>query len=123
MSTKNIYLLCAIFVLLLLGLIFLIYNKSTKTGASTEMVEVVTVIKNHRFDPDIIHVPKGKKIRLVVHNQDNTVEEFESHDLHREKIIMPNDSINIILAPLAPGKYEFFGDFNQDTAQGALIVE
>ncbi|WP_375326909.1 cupredoxin domain-containing protein [Candidatus Tisiphia endosymbiont of Nemotelus uliginosus] len=123
MPTKNIYLLCTIFVLLLLGLIFLIYNKSTKTNTSTEMVEVVTVIKNHRFDPDIIHVPKGTKIRLVVHNQDNTVEEFESHDLHREKIIMPNDSINIILAPLAPGKYEFFGDFNQDTAQGALIVQ
>lgn len=122
MQMKNIFLFSAISILLLLGIIFMIYNKSTKANTSSEMIEVVTVIKNHRFNPDIIHVPKGKKIRLVVHNQDNTVEEFESNDLHREKIIMPNDSINIILAPLAPGKYEFFGDFNQETAQGALIV-
>ncbi|CAK6888881.1 hypothetical protein DK2RH_05855 [Rickettsia helvetica] len=35
---------------------------------------------------------------------------------------MPNESINIILAPLNPGKYEFFGDFHQDTAQGFIIV-
>lgn len=122
MQMKNIFLFSAISILLLLGIIFMIYNKSTKANTSSEIIEVVTVIKNHRFNPDIIHVPKGKKIRLVVHNQDNTVEEFESNDLHREKIIMPNDSINIILAPLAPGKYEFFGDFNQETAQGALIV-
>ncbi|WP_341764017.1 cupredoxin domain-containing protein [Candidatus Tisiphia endosymbiont of Beris chalybata] len=122
MQMKNIFLFSAISILLLLGIIFIIYNKSNKANTSSEIIEVVTVIKNHRFNPDIIHVPKGKKIRLVVHNQDNTVEEFESNDLHREKIIMPNDSINIILAPLAPGKYEFFGDFNQETAQGALIV-
>ena len=35
---------------------------------------------------------------------------------------MPNESINIILAPLKPGKYEIFGDFHQDTAQGIIIV-
>ncbi len=111
-------------VVLLLGIIiFAINNKvASKDNADTTMLEIVTVIKNHRFEPDTITVPSGKKIRFIIHNQDNTVEEFESHDLHREKIIMPNDSINIILAPLAPGKYDFFGDFHQETAQGSLIV-
>lgn len=124
MQTKNIYLFSAVSVLLLLGIIFLIYNNNpSKSNTDKEMLEIVTIIKNHRFEPSIIHVPRGRKIRLVVHNQDNTAEEFESHDLHREKIIMPNDSINIILAPLAPGKYDFFGDFNQETAQGSLIVD
>ncbi len=123
MQTKNMYLFLAAAVLLILGIIVLIYNNSPKNNTDKEILEVVTVIKNHKFDPSIIHVPTGKKIRLVVHNQDNTAEEFESHDLHREKIIMPNDSINIILAPLAPGKYDFFGDFNQETAQGSLIVQ
>lgn len=42
--------------------------------------------------------------------------------LPREKIVMPNESIHIILAPLKSGKYEFFGDFHQDTAQGFIIV-
>ncbi|KAJ6644812.1 ATP synthase gamma chain [Pseudolycoriella hygida] len=77
-------------------------HKSTKNNTNKDVLEITTVITNHRFEPDIIHVPSGKKIRLVVHNQDDTVEEFESTDLHREKIIMPGSSITIILAPLAP---------------------
>ncbi|MCC8415798.1 MAG: cupredoxin domain-containing protein [Rickettsia endosymbiont of Gnoriste bilineata] len=111
-------------VVLLSGIIiFIINNKvESENNVDNTMLEIVTVIKNHRFEPDVITVPSGKKIRFIIHNQDNTVEEFESHDLHREKIIMPNDSINIILAPLAPGKYDFFGDFHQETAQGSLIV-
>ncbi|WP_341755253.1 cupredoxin domain-containing protein [Candidatus Tisiphia endosymbiont of Ptychoptera albimana] len=111
-------------IILLIGvIIFAINHRSTsKNDVDTHIVEIVTVIKNHRFEPNIIRVESGKKIRFTIHNQDSTVEEFESHDLHREKIIMPNDSINIILAPLAPGKYDFFGDFHQETAQGSLIV-
>lgn len=111
-------------IILLIGvIIFAINHKSTsKNDVDTNIVEIVTVIKNHRFEPNIIRVESGKKIRFTIHNQDSTVEEFESHDLHREKIIMPNDSIHIILAPLAPGKYDFFGDFHQETAQGSLIV-
>lgn len=88
-----------------------------------EILEIKIIIKNHKFEPDSIEVPTGKKIRLTVHNQDDMVEEFESNDLHREKIIMANDYITIILAPLAPGRYDFFGDFHQETAQGSLIVK
>ncbi|WP_341753676.1 cupredoxin domain-containing protein [Candidatus Tisiphia endosymbiont of Dioctria rufipes] len=110
-------------IILLVGvIIFAINHRSTSKDDVDNIVEIVTVIKNHRFEPNIIRVESGKKIRFTIHNQDSTVEEFESHDLHREKIIMPNDSINIILAPLAPGKYDFFGDFHQETAQGSLIV-
>jgi plastocyanin len=111
-------------IILLIGvIIFAISHRSTsKNDVDIDRVEIVTVIKNHRFEPNIIRVESGKKIRFTIHNQDSTVEEFESHDLHREKIIMPNDSINIILAPLVPGKYDFFGDFHQETAQGSLIV-
>ncbi|HJD56706.1 MULTISPECIES: cupredoxin domain-containing protein [unclassified Candidatus Tisiphia] len=111
-------------VVLLSGIIIFIINNKVESENNTDnaILEIVTVIKNHRFEPDVITVPSGKKIRFIIHNQDNTVEEFESHDLHREKIIMPNDSINIIIAPLAPGKYDFFGDFHQETAQGSLIV-
>jgi hypothetical protein len=31
--------------------------------------------------------------------------------------------IIVMVGPLKPGKYEFFGEFNMDTAQGALIAE
>jgi len=115
-------------IIIIVGLIFLaviIYisaSKSPDNKTNDNILEVKITIKDHKFVPNIVEVPKSTKIRLIVHNEDDTVEEFESHDLHREKIVMPNESINIILAPLNPGKYEFFGDFHQDTAQGFIIV-
>ena len=48
--------------------------------------EVLLVIKNHRFEPAEVKVPAGQRIKLVVHNQDGTPEEFESHSLNREKV-------------------------------------
>ena len=115
-------------IIVMVGLIFLatiIYistNKSPDNKMNDNMLEVKIAIKDHKFVPNIVEVPKSTKIRLIVHNEDDTVEEFESHDLHREKIVMPNESINIILAPLKSGKYEFFGDFHQNTAHGFIIV-
>ncbi|HJD59210.1 MAG TPA: cupredoxin domain-containing protein [Rickettsia endosymbiont of Omalisus fontisbellaquei] len=115
-------------IIIIVGLIFLaviIYisaSKSPDNKTNDNILEVKITIKDHKFVPNIVEVPKSTKIKLIVHNEDDTVEEFESHDLHREKIVMPHESINIILAPLAPGKYEIFGDFHQDTAQGLIIV-
>ena len=80
-------------------------------------------IKDHTFTPDEIRVPAGEKIKLVVHNQDPTPEEFESDDFRREKIIAGNSKATIFVGPLKPGKYHFFGEFNLDKANGYLIVE
>lgn len=85
--------------------------------------EVVLAIRNHRFDPAEIRVPAGQKIKLVVHNQDATPEEFESHQLNREKLIAPGAKANIFIGPLKPGRYVFFGEFNEKTARGAVIAE
>ena len=80
-------------------------------------------IKDHRFSPSEITLPKDTKVLLVVINQDATPEEFESHSLHREKVIPGNSRAIIRVGPLAPGKYEFVGEFNADTARGTLIVK
>jgi Cupredoxin-like domain len=50
-------------------------------------------------------------------------EEFESRTLRVEKVVAGNSDITIQLRPLVPGRYRFYGDFNQATAQGALIAE
>ncbi|MGB0719541.1 MAG: DUF6746 family protein [Bdellovibrionales bacterium] len=81
------------------------------------------VIKDHKFTPDEIRVPAGKKIKLVVDNQDPTPEEFESDDMRREKIIAGNSQATIFVGPLEPGKYHFFGEFNLDSANGYVIAE
>ena len=86
-------------------------------------LELGLTIKDHRFAPAELKVPAGKKIKLVVSNQDSTPEEFESHELNREKVIAGNGKATIYVGPLTPGKYPFFGEFNEKTAQGVIIAE
>jgi plastocyanin len=85
--------------------------------------EFALVIKNHRFEPAELKVPAGQRVRLLVHNQDGTAEEFESHALNREKLVPAGAKVTIYIGPLKPGRYPFFGEFNQATAQGAVVVD
>lgn len=79
-------------------------------------------IRNHLFQPDIITIPAGVKVKLVVHNRDATPEEFESFELNREKVIMGGTTATVFIGPLAPGEYPFFGEFNPNTALGKIIA-
>ncbi|MEI8327198.1 MAG: cupredoxin domain-containing protein, partial [Betaproteobacteria bacterium] len=74
--------------------------------------EVLLVIKNHRFEPAEIKFPAGQRVRLIVHNQDATPEEFESHDLNREKLVPAGSKVTIYLGPLKPGRYLFRGEYH-----------
>ena len=85
--------------------------------------EALLVIKNHRFEPTEVKVPAGQRIRLTVHNQDATPEEFESHMLNREKVVPPGAKVVIFLGPLKPGRYEFSGEYNEATAKGVVVAE
>lgn len=85
--------------------------------------EYQLTIRNHQFSPAELQVPAGKKIKLVVLNQDNTPEEFESHSLNREKVIPGNSRGIIYVGPLSAGKYEFFGEFHEKTARGAIVAQ
>lgn len=105
-----------------LSLVLLSPFAATPSRAA-DPVEFRIVIKNHRFVPAELKVPAGKKIKLIVENQDPTPEEFESYSLNREKIVPGKGKITVMVGPLKPGKYEFFGEFNMDTALGALIAQ
>ncbi len=98
-----------------------VFIASCAFGAE-DIVYVDIYIKDHKFSPSVVELPEKRKIIITVHNQDATIEEFESIELKREKIILGNSETRIILAPLKPGEYKFFGDFHQDTAQGKIIV-
>ncbi|WP_322522241.1 cupredoxin domain-containing protein [Guyparkeria halophila] len=80
-------------------------------------------ITDHHFQPEAVTIPAGEKVKLMVHNQDATPEEFESYELNREKIIPGHSQAVIFIGPLDAGEYPFFGEFNQATAQGRVIAE
>ena len=94
------------------------------TGTAVWAVDSIEItIKDHKFTPAEITIPADTKVKLVVKNLDATAEEFESHSMHREKIIPGNGQAIIFIGPLGPGSYEFFGEFNQETAKGRVIVK
>lgn len=80
-------------------------------------------IQGHRFQPAEVRVPAGRPITLVVRNADPTPEEFESKTLRVERVIAGNSEATIQLRALQPGRYRFFGEYNEATAQGTLVVE
>jgi Cupredoxin-like domain len=96
---------------------------SALTVAQAAEPEMSLVIKNHRFEPAELKVPANVRVKLVVHNQDSTPEEFESHSLKREKVIPGGSKATIYIGPLKTGRYDFFGEFNEATAKGVVIVE
>ncbi|SLN69808.1 cupredoxin domain-containing protein [Oceanibacterium hippocampi] len=79
-------------------------------------------IRDHRFQPATLEVPANTRVRLVVVNADATPEEFESHELNREKVIAGNSRATILIGPLDAGTYPFVGEFHEDTAKGTIVV-
>lgn len=105
--------------------ITLLFLLSTQFAVAIEpeVQNIDILLENHRFYPSIIEIEHGQKVRITICNKDNTMEEFDSIDLKREKIIPSNTCVHVILAPLKIGKYEFIGEFHPETALGYLIVK
>ena len=80
-------------------------------------------IKDHRFEPTELEVPAGEDLTLKVTNSDATAEEFESNDFDAEKVIPGGQTAVIKIGPLDPGRYEFYGEYHEDSAKGALVAK
>jgi Cupredoxin-like domain len=81
------------------------------------------VIRNHKFEPEEIRVPAGKRVSIYVSNEDAAPEEFDSAALKVEKIIPGKSKGLVRIGPLDPGRYEFMGEFHADTAKGVVVAE
>ncbi|PCJ34969.1 MAG: hypothetical protein COA99_14195 [Moraxellaceae bacterium] len=89
--------------------------------AETPVFELI--IKDHLFFPSELTIPANQKIKLFVVNKDDTAEEFESHEMNREKVIPGNSKAMLYIGPLKPGRYPFSGEFHPRTAKGIVIAK
>jgi len=85
--------------------------------------EFNVAIEGHKFTPDRIEVPAGKKVKLLVENKDATPEEFESSGLKIEKVIPGKSKATIYVGPLKAGEYKFVGEYNEKTAKGVIVAK
>jgi cupredoxin-like protein len=76
---------------------------------------------NGRFEPSILEVRANTPFKVTVTNHDKAAIEFESFELHRERVVRPGQTITVYMPPLAPGSYQFFDDFDHAAPEGAII--
>ena len=76
-----------------------------------------------RFEPAELVVPADTALQLHVTNADAAAIEFESFELHRERVVQPGETITVYLPALKPGSYPFFDDFHRETPEGALVAK
>ncbi|HEX9158700.1 MAG TPA: cupredoxin domain-containing protein [Rhizomicrobium sp.] len=84
---------------------------------------IALTLKDHKFTPAEIHVKANMPSQILLSNEDSSAEEFDSSALHVEKVVPGGGKGIVRLRPLAPGKYNFMGEYHSDTAQGVVIAE
>jgi len=82
--------------------------------------EFIIEIRDHKFMPAELRIPVGKKVRIVLDNQQETPEEFESYSLNREKHIPPKSRVTLFIGPLDPGRYVYEGENDVGSGGAAL---
>lgn len=107
------------FALTLLGTAVLVTSEHANAQQSAS---VAISVKDHRFQPSQISAPANRPISIKVKNLDTAPMEFESVSLRVEKVIAAGSEGVVNVRALAPGRYEFFDDFHQET-RGVLVVE
>ncbi len=106
-----------------LGAALLGLGMAAATTVRAEDGPYILTIKDHVFDPAVLEVPAGQDFEIVVRNQDDTAEEFESPELDREKVVAGGAEIRLRIDALKPGTYDYYGEFHTDTAFGQIVAK
>jgi hypothetical protein len=75
------------------------------------------------FAPAMVTVPANKPFKVKVTNQSGAAIEFESFELHRERVVPPGETITVHMPSLAPGSYQFFDDFHHEVPKGVIVSQ
>jgi hypothetical protein len=86
-------------------------------------VEIALSYKDKKFDPPEISAPANTPIVIKFRNLDKDAMELESDSLHVEKVVAAGKDATIKVKAQKPGRYEFFDEYNEKTARGALVVK
>jgi hypothetical protein len=76
-----------------------------------------------KISPLRIEVPAKQEFRIQFDNTGSTAAEFESHELHKEKVLAPKSRSFLVFHPLDPGEYPFFDDFHPGGPKTVLVAK
>jgi hypothetical protein len=85
--------------------------------------EIQLSYQDKKFTPAEISAPANTAIVIKLKNLDAKAMEFESKTLHVEKVVAGSSDATINVRAQKPGRYEFFDEYNEKVARGALVVK
>jgi len=75
------------------------------------------------LDPAMIEVPADTRFKIEIENEGIDPVEFESTELHVEKVLAAGAKSYVVINGLKPGTYTFFDDFHPDTGKVRIVVK
>ena len=75
------------------------------------------------LEPAIIEVPADTRFKIEIENEGSDPVEFESTELHIEKVLAGGAKSYVVINGLKPGTYTFFDDFHPNTGKVQIVVK
>jgi len=72
-------------------------------------------------EPASLTLPANTPVKLQVTNAGDAAVEFESFELHRERVVQPGQTITVFIPALPPGTYPFIDDFSHGAVKGEIV--
>ena len=102
----------------------LVFGALLAAGAQAQQAaEIQLSYKDKTFTPAEVTVPANTAFTIRVKNLDAKAMEFESKTLKVEKVVAGASDATINVRAQKPGRYEFFDEYNEKVARGALVVK
>jgi hypothetical protein len=104
-------------------LVVALFTFCATKGHAQDMPVFSIEFKDGVITPLRLEVPARRAFKIELHNTGNSPAEFESVELHREKVLAPQSSSFIVFRSLDPGEYKFFDDFHPGAPQAVLVAK
>jgi len=75
------------------------------------------------LEPAVIEVPADTRFKIEIENEGSDPVEFESTELHIEKVLAGGAKSYVVINGLKPGTYTFFDDFHPNTGKVQIVVK
>lgn len=116
--------LCSRITVLGLGLMIILIDAALFGLTAAEEMPVFSMqFKDGTILPLQLDVPAGRPFKIELHNSGKTPAEFESTELHLEKVLAAQSSSSIVIRRLNPGEHKFFDDFHPGAPQAVLVAK
>lgn len=104
-------------------LVALVVDLGVARGARSDEPPAEIRLVDGKFQPSELTVPADAPFQIKVTNSSDAAIEWESFELHRERVVQPGETIVVRFQAIPSGSYSFFDDFHSDVPHGEIVAK